>query len=84
MTAKGGGSCHSTRRQKADLKYAGTQQFGAAKGQYGSDRQGRPIPWGDVPQRAYLPVRMRGGPVDLPRGTRSEIVDVLSRHLFAR
>lgn len=36
--------------------YAGTHQYGARKGQYGKTRRGTPIPWGDVPQRAFLGV----------------------------
>ena len=33
--------------------YAGTHQFGARRGQYGADRAGRPIPWGDIPARPF-------------------------------
>lgn len=59
--------------------YAGTQQFGAKKRSY----KGR-APWGDVPARRFLPIRTRGGNVDLPLDTRRQIVDVLTRHLLAR
>jgi phage gpG-like protein len=31
-------------------------QFGVAKGQFGLDRRGRKVPWGDVPARRFLPV----------------------------
>lgn len=34
--------------------YAGVMQFGAAKGAFGSDKRGRPIPWGRIPARAWL------------------------------
>ncbi len=34
--------------------YAGTQQFGAEKGQYGRTARGAPIPWGDIPARPFL------------------------------
>ena len=34
--------------------YAATHQFGAKKGSFGSDRHGRPIPWGDIPARPFL------------------------------
>lgn len=34
--------------------YAGTHQFGAAKGAFGSDSRGRPLPWGDIPARPFL------------------------------
>jgi phage virion morphogenesis protein len=43
----------------ADVK-APTHQFGAKKGQYGSTRRGRPIPWGDIPARPFFGV----GPED--------------------
>lgn len=32
-------------------EYAGTQQEGAKKGQYGKTARGAPIPWGDIPAR---------------------------------
>ena len=35
------------------LVYAGTHQFGAEKGSFGS-AGGRPIPWGDIPSREFL------------------------------
>ena len=34
--------------------YAGTQQFGAKKGAFGSTSKGAPIPWGDIPARPFL------------------------------
>ncbi len=34
--------------------YAGTHQFGAAKGAFGSTSKGAPIPWGDIPARPFL------------------------------
>lgn len=34
--------------------YAAVQQFGAAKGAFGTDTRGRSIPWGDIPARPYL------------------------------
>ena len=34
--------------------YAVTQQFGAKKGSFGSDKRGRSIPWGDIPARPFL------------------------------
>lgn len=34
--------------------YAGTHQFGAAKGSFGTTESGRPIPWGDIPERPFL------------------------------
>ena len=40
--------------------YAPTHQFGAAKGAFGSNRRGRPIPWGDIPARPFFGI----GPED--------------------
>lgn len=37
-------------------KYAAVQQFGANKGEFGANRRGRPIPWGDIPARPFLGV----------------------------
>jgi len=39
----------------SELKYSGTHQYGARKGQYGTTRRGSPIPWGDIPARPMLP-----------------------------
>lgn len=36
--------------------YAGTQQMGAKRGQYGRTSRGAPIPWGDIPARPLLGV----------------------------
>ena len=36
--------------------YAATHQFGAERGEFGADRRGRPIPWGDIPARPFLGV----------------------------
>lgn len=36
------------------LIYAGTHQFGAAKGSFGMTESGRPIPWGEIPERPFL------------------------------
>lgn len=38
----------------SDRIYAGTHQFGAKKGQYGTTSRGAPIPWGDIPARPFL------------------------------
>jgi len=37
----------------ADVR-AGTHQFGAKKGAYGSTGKGHPIPWGDIPARPFI------------------------------
>ena len=36
------------------LEYSGVMQGGAAKGAFGADRRGRPIPWGTIPARRWL------------------------------
>lgn len=38
----------------SSLIYAGVMQDGAAKGAFGTDRRGRPIPWGRIPARTWL------------------------------
>ena len=64
-----------------NLKYAGPQQFGAAKGAFGATRHGAPIPWGTIRARNFLPVRSRGGGVDLPRAVIQQITALLETHL---
>lgn len=36
------------------LEYAAAQHFGARRGAFGSTGTGRPIPWGNIPPRAFL------------------------------
>ena len=50
------------------LVYAGTQQFGAEEGAFGTTAAGRPIPWGDIPAREFL---------GLSDADRDEIGDIL-------
>ncbi|MEZ5444904.1 MAG: phage virion morphogenesis protein [Gammaproteobacteria bacterium] len=52
--------------------YGATHQFGAAKGSFGTDKRGRPIPWGDIPARPYLGVS---------EADKEEIFEVLREHL---
>ena len=47
------------------MAYAATQQFGAKKGAFGKDRHNRPIPWGDIPARPFLPGKSKGLPEQL-------------------
>ena len=47
-------SDHNSAQIGTNLKYAPTQQFGAKKGQYGRTKNGRPIPWGDIPARPMI------------------------------
>jgi phage virion morphogenesis protein len=36
------------------LEYSGVMQGGAAKGAFGADKAGRPLPWGTIPARVWL------------------------------
>lgn len=38
----------------SSLEYSGVMQGGAGKGAFGTDRGGRPIPWGAIPARVWL------------------------------
>lgn len=38
----------------SNLIYAAVMQEGAAKGAFGTDRRGRPLPWGNIPARRWL------------------------------
>lgn len=40
----------------SSLIYSGVMQFGAAKGAFGNDSRGRPVPWGRIPARVWLGV----------------------------
>lgn len=55
-----------------NVRYAGTQHFGASKGQYGRTRRGAPIPWGNVPARPFL---------GMSSGDRNEILAILRDRL---
>ena len=52
--------------------YAPTHQFGADRGEFGATKAGRPIPFGDIPARAFF-----GYSDDL----HDEVLDVLAEHL---
>lgn len=54
------------------LVYAGTMQFGAKKGQFGSMSGGRSIPWGNIPARPFL---------GISSDDKSEMLDILKKHL---
>ena len=56
------------------IKYAPTQQFGARKGQYGRNSHG-PIPWGNVPDRPFVPIQ--GEAVVLPASWNAGLQSVL-------
>ena len=57
---RGHGLAYLARRDEVEvgspLIYAGTHQFGAARGSFGSTAKGAPIPWGDIPARPFLGV----------------------------
>lgn len=55
------------------LVYAGTHQFGAEKGSFGSTAGGRPIPWGDIPAREFLGLSNADG---------DELTDILRDYLL--
>ena len=55
------------------LIYAGTHQFGAEKGSFGSTAKGGPIPWGDIPAREFL---------GLSDADRDELTDILRDYLL--
>ena len=52
--------------------YAGTMQFGAARGAFGKSSRGTPLPWGDIPARPFMGI----SPDD-----ESDILAILSDHL---
>lgn len=52
-----------------NLVYATTHQFGASKGEFGANRRGGPIPWGDIPARPFLGVSDE---------TSTQIIDAIS------
>ncbi len=62
------------------VEYAPTHQYGAKKGAYGRTRRGAPIPWGNIPARAFLPLR-RSGP-DLPDSLTRQIKTIASAYLM--
>ena len=55
--------------------YAGTHQFGAERGAFGSTGSGSPIPWGDIPARPFL---------GLSDADRDEITDIVREHFIDR
>ena len=59
---------------------ARTHQFGAKQGAYGRTKRGGPIPWGDIPRRAMLPLD-KAGNIDMPPDHIETILDILRGHL---
>lgn len=64
----------------SDVIYAAAQFLGMEKGYAGTTRNGRPIPWGDIPPRPAIPIRP-GGKVDLPDQWRDFALEVIRDHL---
>jgi phage virion morphogenesis protein len=56
----------------SNLEYAGTMQTGAAKGEFGNDARGRPIPWGFIPARVWL---------GLSDKDERDMLDIVEEHL---
>lgn len=59
---------------------ARTHQFGAKQGAYGRTKRGGPIPWGDIPRRAMLPLD-KAGNIAMPQDQVETILDILRGHL---
>ena len=57
------------------LIYAGTHQFGAEKGSFGSTGKGASIPFGDIPARPFL---------GLSDADRDELTDILRDYIMER
>ncbi len=54
------------------LIYSRVMQEGAAKGAFGADRRGRPIPWGRIPARVWLGISAQD---------EVKIVDIVDEHV---
>lgn len=57
------------------LKYSRVMQDGAEKGAFGTDRRGRPIPWGRIPARTWL---------GISQADEKAIVQIAEEHVAAR
>lgn len=54
------------------LIYSGVMQDGAAKGAFGRDGRGRPLPWGNIPARIWL---------GISQADEAAILDIADEHL---
>lgn len=52
---------HTEVRVGSATEYAAVHQFGAAKGAFGADSHGRPLPWGTIPARPFLGLSTEDG-----------------------
>lgn len=59
----------------SSLIYSGVMQDGAARGAFGNDRRGRPIPWGRIPARVWL---------GIGRDDETAIVEIVDEHLAGK
>jgi phage virion morphogenesis protein len=59
----------------SSLIYSGVQQQGAAKGAFGTDSRGRPVPWGNIPARVWL---------GIARDDEKAILDIVDEHLESK
>lgn len=62
-------------------KYAATMFFGAKKGQFGTDSRNHPIPWGDIPPRPFMPVKISGSDYALTEPAQRSVLEILERYL---
>lgn len=56
----------------SSLAYSRTMQEGAAKGAFGTDSRGNPLPWGNIPARPWI---------DLSEDEELVIVEIVDEHL---
>lgn len=56
------------------LEYSGVMQGGAGKGAFGADKAGHPLPWGDIPARAFI---------GISQSEERGILDIVEEHLEA-
>lgn len=54
------------------LEYSAVMQDGAKKGAFGKGRNGRPVPWGDIPARVWLGISAED---------ERNILDIVDEHL---
>lgn len=55
-----------------NLIQAAVMQHGAKKGEFGKTKRGAPIPWGDIPSRAFL---------GISEGDKTMIMEIVAEHL---
>lgn len=65
----------------SNVIYSAAHHRKIKRGEHGTTRRGVPIPWGDIPARAQLPIR--DGRVDLPPALADDLLDALQARLEA-